>query len=246
MLQRNKFCHSVTSVKVYAAGIEPSTANDQAAAPAAIPDAALTTIAALFPAADALEDETTARILDAAYDQFALVGIRRTSMEDVARDAGVSRVTVYRHVANKEALVQAVLRREFQRHAARYLSGLQETPDPRDRIIGGYLDTLQAIRRNPLLKSLLAGEMDTVVSAMSDGGEQILAMARVFVAQLLRMEQLSGTIDGSVAVDLVADLMVRLAVSFVLVPSDVVDLDDEAAAQTMVRSFLPPLLGWTT
>ena len=54
-------------------------------------------------------DETTARILDAACEEIALVGIKRTSMEDVARRAGVSRVTVYRHAGDWSWLVERCL-----------------------------------------------------------------------------------------------------------------------------------------
>src|SRR5689334_10459591 len=52
------------------------------------------------------DDETDRRLLDAAHDQFCLLGIRRSTMEDVARRAGVSRVTVYRRFTNKDRLVE--------------------------------------------------------------------------------------------------------------------------------------------
>ena len=68
-------------------------------------------------------------------------------------------------------------------------------------------------------------------------------MARLFIAHLLRIEQSAGEIGADVDVDVVADVMVRLAVSFVLIPSDVVDLDDDAAADAMVRRVLLPMLG---
>src|SRR5688572_16314571 len=112
-------------------------------------------------------DLTTARVLDAAYEQFSLVGIQRTSMEDVARRAGVSRVTVYRHVANKEALVEQVLRREFQRHVGHYLAAVQAAGTAADRVVEGYLSAITAIRRNPLLSGLLPVELDALVSSMA-------------------------------------------------------------------------------
>ena len=47
-------------------------------------------------------DETSTRILDAAFELFSRIGIQRSTMEDVARRAGVSRITVYRRFATKE------------------------------------------------------------------------------------------------------------------------------------------------
>ncbi len=39
------------------------------------------------------DDETSTRILDAAYEVFCRIGVQRSTMEDVARRAGVSRIT---------------------------------------------------------------------------------------------------------------------------------------------------------
>jgi AcrR family transcriptional regulator len=190
-------------------------------------------------------DPTTLRVLDAAYEEFSLVGIQRTSMEDVARRAQVSRVTVYRHVASKDALVELVLRREFQRHVGQYLAAIEAADTAADRVVEGYLTAIQALRRNPLLSGLLPTELDTLVASMAGSAEHVLAMARLFVAQLLHIERAAGEIADHIDVDVVADLMVRLAVSYILIPSDVVDLDDEDASRAVVRSFLLPILGWS-
>ena len=171
-------------------------------------------------------------MLDAAYEEFCRVGIQRTSMEDVARRAGVTRTTVYRHVANKEALVDQVLQREFQRHVGQYLEAIQAATTAADRIVDGYLTTIQAIRRNPLLGGLLPTELDSLVASMAGTADHVLSMARLFVAQLLRIEQQAGEIAASVDIDFVSDVMVRLAVSYLLIPSDVIDFDNDAAART--------------
>ena len=185
------------------------------------------------------------RILDAAYEQLSLVGIQRSSMEDVARRAGVSRVTIYRHFANKSALVEQVLHREFQRLVASYLADLEQAETAVDRIVGGYVSTFQAIRRNPLLRGLLSVELDTLVSSMAGRTDQVLAMARTFIAAQLHAEQAAGEIAAEVDVEVAADLMTRVAISYVLIPSDVIDLDDDEAAFSMVRSFVMPMLGWS-
>src|ERR1044071_4042148 len=71
-------------------------------------------------------DEVTTRLLDAAYDQFCRMGIRRSTMEDVARRAGVSRITAYRRFATKDALVAQVVRREFRRYFDQFLIDISE------------------------------------------------------------------------------------------------------------------------
>src|SRR5437879_2242277 len=60
-------------------------------------------------------DALTEQILDAARDQFMTFGLRRSTVDDVAKRARVSRVTVYRRIGNKDALVSACLLREYRR-----------------------------------------------------------------------------------------------------------------------------------
>jgi AcrR family transcriptional regulator len=54
-------------------------------------------------------------LLDAARDCVLAVGVRRTTLTDVARRAGVSRMTVYRRFPDVTALLQALMTREFTR-----------------------------------------------------------------------------------------------------------------------------------
>jgi AcrR family transcriptional regulator len=77
---------------------------------------------ALADVAEPIEDEAvTAKLLDAAAEQFRQVGIRRTTMEEVANRAGDARITVYRRFANKDALVEQVVRREFRRYFGQFV-----------------------------------------------------------------------------------------------------------------------------
>ncbi|MEU8379627.1 helix-turn-helix domain-containing protein, partial [Streptosporangium sp. NPDC048865] len=78
-------------------------------------------------------DETRARILDAAYEQFCRMGIRRSTMDDVARRAKVSRITVYRRFATKDVLVEHVVRREFRRYFDRFLVDIEQAETAADR-----------------------------------------------------------------------------------------------------------------
>ena len=50
-------------------------------------------------------DEKQARILDAAVSVFAIYGYRRASMEDIAREAGMSRAALYQYFRNKEDIL---------------------------------------------------------------------------------------------------------------------------------------------
>lgn len=52
-------------------------------------------------------------ILDAAFHAFATYGYRRTSMDDIARGAGMSRSALYLHYRNKEDIFRSLTTRYF-------------------------------------------------------------------------------------------------------------------------------------
>jgi TetR/AcrR family transcriptional repressor of uid operon len=187
-------------------------------------------------------DEMTARVLDGAYEQFCRMGIRRSTMEDVAKRAGVSRITVYRRFATKDALVEHVVRREFRRYFDRFLIDIEQAGTVADRVVLGFVSALRAIRHNRLIGGLMAAEPDVLVPSMIGDGGRTLAAVQRFVAGQLRREQAAGNVAAEVDVELVAELMARVSASFLLIPSQVVDLDDDEQLRALARKFLVPML----
>ena len=55
-------------------------------------------------------DETSDRIVLSALAVFLRQGVRRSSLTDVAFEAGITRITVYRYFGDKRGLVEAVCR----------------------------------------------------------------------------------------------------------------------------------------
>jgi len=72
------------------------------------------------PVAQRSSERTREAILQAAHDCILRYGIRRTSMQEVARYANVSRGLVYRYYSDKDSLINAVVDRSSQRHMAEF------------------------------------------------------------------------------------------------------------------------------
>ena len=83
-------------------------------------------------------EEKAQAILQAATRLFLAHGLQGTSMDAVAREAGVSKQTVYGHFANKEALFRACIRRKIEEF------GFQEEGLPEE---GAARDLLLAVCR---------------------------------------------------------------------------------------------------
>lgn len=61
------------------------------------------------------DEAKRAAIVDAAWEHFITNGVQATSLEAIAKTAGVSRVTVYSHFPDKGALFEETIEREMRR-----------------------------------------------------------------------------------------------------------------------------------
>lgn len=185
------------------------------------------------------DDAAAGQIADAALRQFELFGVARSTMEDVARRAKVSRVTVYRRFPGKDALIDAVAMRELRRFLERLDEAIADIQDPGDMIVEGFVFTLHAVRTHRLLQRLLESEPEAVLPHLTVEGAPFIAAARGFI--VARSRQLDPERDPADA-NTVADIVVRLILSYLLTPQATVDLDDPAVARAYARRYLRPLL----
>jgi AcrR family transcriptional regulator len=106
-------------------------------------------------------EERAHRILDAAADLILRWGYNKTTVDDIARQAGVAKGTIYLHWNTREALFRALMHRER----------LALLTDLRQRIgadpLGGTLHAMikymaLALMSRPLLKAVLLRDMDVI------------------------------------------------------------------------------------
>lgn len=192
--------------------------------------------------ADEAADELSERILDAANELFCRIGMQRSTMDDVARRAGVSRITVYRRFATKEALVEHTIRREFRRYFDQFLVDIAPAKTADERVVLGFVSSLRTMRGNPLIASLFADDPTLLMPSLVGDQGRTLAAVRRFLAAQLRFEQRAGHIPGDIDPDLVAEIMVRICTSFLVIPSHIIDIDDDEQLRAIARQFLVPML----
>jgi TetR/AcrR family transcriptional regulator, repressor for uid operon len=194
----------------------------------------------LEPPADAMSE----RILDAALALAASSGVRHLTMDDVARRARVGRMTVYRRFGTKARLLEALTIREGRRCFAELDAAMPADAPIAEQVAVGFVTSLRLAREHPLLARLARSEPDTVLESLRPDGGAMLALARTFVAERLRASQRAGVL-GPVPVEESAELLVRLAVSFVLIDDTVLPLDDEERTRQLARALVAPILDRT-
>jgi AcrR family transcriptional regulator len=189
----------------------------------------------------AAEDAISRQVLDAALALAAGSGLRHLTMDDVARRAGVGRMTVYRRFGSKAALVDALAVRECRA----CLSTISQALDPQasflDRSVSLFITVLRVIREHPLLARLARVEPEAFLNELTKDGSAVFLMVREFLVGLVAEAQRRGELlPGDPAV--LAEMGLRLGVSFVLMPDSVLALEDEGASRAAVRELLKPLL----
>lgn len=184
-------------------------------------------------------DGTTVRILDAALEELLAFGLRRASMEDIARRAGVARITIYRRFPGKDDLVRAVVLREGQRVFAEVDAVVSALDDLDDQLVEGFAAILAAVRSHPLLQRLLVTEADQTITSLTTHGGPVVALGREYLAGHLLDAQREGRL-ADVDVRAVAEILVRLTLSFLLTPESVIPLATPDDARAFARRFVVP------
>src|SRR3954467_13720636 len=141
------------------------------------------------------EEDPDARLLDAARACVLAVGVRRTTFPDVARRAGVSRMTLYRRFGDLEALLAALMTREFGRLIAEAREHAAALPTTRERVVATVVHGARALAADPLFGRLVALDPELLLPYVTVrlGGVQRIAIAGT-------VEDLAHD-DGSVRTD---------------------------------------------
>ncbi|WP_240194035.1 MULTISPECIES: TetR/AcrR family transcriptional regulator [unclassified Gordonia (in: high G+C Gram-positive bacteria)] len=191
-------------------------------------------------------DATRDKLVDAAFHQFCIDGIARTSMEDVAKRAGTSRITIYRKFESKDALVDEVIGRELEAYFNFFTQAMAESESLADRVVTGFVTSVQRIWSNPLIKRLINDDPALVPGLVGGGDGHNMYVVSAFVARALRSEQRAGNLDSGVDPDLAAEMIARITGSFVTTPGGLVDLDDADQLAAVARDYLLPMLRVST
>ena len=187
------------------------------------------------------EDATVDRVAAAAFDVFAEYGIRRATIDDVARRAGVSKMTVFRRFQNKQGLVGVVIAREIRRGMAELDRVWEREQTLEQRVVLGFSFAVNFVRGHALFDRLLRSEPELLLPLLTVDGAAALALYRELIGQRLRTEVRAGR-AAPADVDQAAEVLARLAMSLLLTREGTITLDDLESVRSFVRLALLPML----
>jgi AcrR family transcriptional regulator len=184
-------------------------------------------------------DPVTTAILDAAVVEFERHGFRRVTLDDVARRAGVSRMTIYRRCTGRDELVTAVIDRENAVLFADIASDLKSAGPQSNYYVEAFTSAIMKFRRHRVLNRMINDEPAWTIQL----AHQHYAAALTRMADALRVIFPVGFAEqiGDDAVNELADTILRYAAMVLLLPwPHPLDTADDIRAFA-TRHFLPSL-----
>lgn len=180
-------------------------------------------------------------VLDAARDCVLAVGVRRTTLTDVARRAGVSRMTIYRRWPDVRSLVGDLMTREWIAVAAGAMPLVDDDRPERERIVEGLVAGVAAFRSHPLFQKILDVDPELLLPYVLDrrGASQDALLGLLLTA----LEE--GHEDGSVRrahPDLQARSLLLVVQSFTLSLRTMADASDPELSEAAFLDELRTLL----
>jgi AcrR family transcriptional regulator len=188
-----------------------------------------------------LPPDTRDRLIDGALACVARVGLAKTTLDDVAREAGCSRATLYRYFPGKSTLVAAVVAREASRLGVALAEATAACATLEDAVVAGVRTAVDTLDRHAALQYVLLVEPEVLVPHLAlNRADDFLRDATALVAPALAPFLPTGNTERA------AEWLVRIVLSYACSPSPIVDLHDTQSVRQLVSQFVLPGLVRTT
>ena len=192
-------------------------------------------------------DNRRERLLDAAAELFVRHGFDKTTVADVAREAGVGKGSVYLHFESKEALLEALMLRELYALSEAWYEAVME--NPRGGTLGGmYKATLLGLHRSPFMAAMMTRDSSLLGRYVQRPGNVFQAASRGNQTrhEVIALMQAAGAVRDDLDPKVVAHIMNMISYGMVTVdavvpPEEIPPLEDtlDGIATIMDRALTP-------
>jgi len=172
--------------------------------------------------------------LEAAYACVGRYGLGKTTMEDVGKEAGLSRATVYRYFPQgKDQLVREVVVWEAGRFFERLTRAVAHHLDLADLLEEALVVASRAVADHEVLQKILETEPERLLPTLTTESARIIALVKQFLLLAMQRTPLQEGVD----VDAAAEHLARMVLSHISGPGGW-DLTDRAEVRRLVAALL--------
>jgi len=185
-----------------------------------------------------MADDARERILQAAFSCVGRYGLAKTTVEDAARAAGLSRATVYRYFpGGREQLVREVISWEAGRFFGRLAGAVAGAPDLPALLEEALVFAHNAVESHEVLQKVLQTEPELLLTQLTVEADRIVGLVKAFLLPSFE----AVALPAGMSAPEVADYVARMVLSFIESPGGW-DLTDRAQVRDLVRTeLLAPL-----
>ena len=182
--------------------------------------------------------EPRERVLEAAYVTVARYGMAKTTVEDVAREAGISRATLYRMFpGGRDELFAGMVGREMDRFFLRLAVAVSDAPDLTAMLEVALVEAHRQIFDHAVLQMVLASEPERLLPMITEEEHRIHEYVVGFIRPWLDAEAAAGRVRPGVDLDGATRYVASMGLSIMSTPGSI-DLDDPAAVRGVVEREL--------
>ena len=167
-------------------------------------------------------------------------GVRRATLTEVARRAGLSRMTVYRRYSDAPELMRALMSQEFGAVLADAQAAAQEFPAGLERVVAGVIGTVERLVEHPLMLRLLELEPEAMLPYLTERIGEFQRAARETLASSVADAQAHGAVRAGDP-EMIAETVELASRGFVLAARTLEPRHRRAALtelQAMVEGYL--------
>ena len=175
------------------------------------------------------------RAREAALACIGRFGLAKTTIDDIAREAGCSRATLYRYFDGKPEIVGGAVAAERTRIAAVVVDAGRAAPTFADAVVAAVVAGARELRGHDALQFLLAHEPEAILGHLAFGaGDRVLiAIGDAIAPAFDRWLSLDAATRAG-------DWLARLVRSYVLMPYPPIDFTDTTAARAFLEQLVLP------
>lgn len=180
-------------------------------------------------------------ILKAATRSFVERGFKKTSIDDVAREADVGKGTVYLACESKAELFYQCVLQDLQAWSAQ-IASFVDPRKPASEILATMAETgVVYVADHPLVRGLWSGIHQGLLPEWHDRFEELRTMGRATVAEVLRLGIRQGEFRADVDVEEAAAVLQDLTHSGYVLYGEAWAADP-TRAQRRIRTFVSLVL----
>ena len=180
------------------------------------------------------------RIVDATLRCVARWGIAKTTVEDVAREAGVGRATLYRlFPGGRDSLLDTVVLTETARFFDRLDARIAGVASLEDLLVVAISEAATTLANHAAFQFLITHEPETILPHLTfQQMDDVLGAVATFGSPYLTPWLPEA--DGPEAAPRAAEWLARIVISYLVAPSTDVDLCDPDSVRPFVRTYILP------